>query len=167
MAWGSIQFDSPRLIPLSCYEGAAGDLQGPFPVPGGWLHLLGPFRHPEGTVCRNHGITNGLLSYLLLLQIIIAMWSVFIIEVVVRMFKGDSAEDVRSDDEADEAQEEESQHYKSQILKEAVGVEGIDFEVWKRHTRAKVASGSSGVSLPGHSDRKEFLNRIGCEKQID
>ncbi|KAI1074221.1 TLC domain-containing protein [Whalleya microplaca] len=169
MTCWSIYFDMPRVMPTACWKGTADNLQGPYPMPDGWSHLLEPFRDPAGTVCMDDGIRVGFLSYLLLLQAIMSMWSFFIVQVAVRVLRGASAEDVRSDEEEEEVQEEDSKpkHEESQVLEEEVGVEAIDFEVWKRRTRVKVAAGSSGVSLPGHSDRKELLNRIGCEKQID
>ena len=93
------------------------------------------------------------------------MWFALIIRVAVRVLKGDSAEDLRSDAEG----EEEESEYEAQPLEEEVGVEAIDLKGWERRSSAKrAATSSSGVSLPGHSsDRKELLNRIGCEKQID
>lgn len=55
-----------------------------------------------------------------------------------------------------------------QPIEEEVGVEDIDLKGWGRRSGVKrQASSSTGVSLPGHSDRKELLGRIGCEKQVD
>jgi len=110
----------------------------------------------------------GFLSYLLILQVMMFMWSVFIIRVAVRVLKGNSAEDIRSDEEEEEDEEQEEFEYEeAQPIEEEVGVEAIDLKGWKRRTGVKRAASSSGISLSGHSDRKELLNRIGCEKQID
>lgn len=165
----SIHFDTPRLMPTSCYSGSAEDLQGPFPVPDGWSYLLEPFRDPTGTVCMTDGIRKGFLAYLLLLQVVIIVWSAMIVKVAVRVLRGDSAEDVRSDDEGEEEEkiQEEPGFLISQVIEEEVGAESIDFEAWKRRTGSHGGAKSTGISLRGRSDRKELLDRIGCEKQID
>jgi very-long-chain ceramide synthase len=163
----SIYSDVPRLLTPACYRGTADNLQGPFPVPeNGWSHLLDPFRDPAGTLCYTNNIMLGFLSYLLFLQVMMIMWFALIIRVAMRVLKGDSAEDLRSDAEVEE---EESEYEKAQPLEEEVGVEAIDLKGWERRSSAKrAATSSSSVSLPRHSsDRKELLNRIGCEKQID
>lgn len=100
------------------------------------------------------------------------MWSVAIVQVAIRVLRGGSAEDVRSDDEEEEVVEEkerkeESELLISKVIEEEVGVESIDFKAWKRRVGSRDATSSTGISLPGHSDRKEFLDRIGCEKKID
>ncbi|KAI1444180.1 longevity assurance proteins LAG1/LAC1 [Annulohypoxylon stygium] len=163
----SVYSDMPKVMPTGCYRGTAGDLEGPFPVPDDWSHLLEPFRDPTGIVCMNDNIRLGFLSFLLLLQVVMMVWFAFIIQVIVRVLKGDGAEDVRSDDEGEEEDEEDMEYEGPVALEEEVGVESINFEVWKRRAGVKEVSHSSGLSLPGHSDRKELLNRVGCEKQID
>ena len=50
---------------------------------------------------------------------------------------------------------------------EEVGAESLDLKNWERRTGIKRQASSSGVRLPGHSDRKELLGRIGCEKQVE
>ncbi|KAI2637811.1 longevity-assurance protein [Hypomontagnella submonticulosa] len=168
----SIYVDLPRLIPAGCYSGTADTIQGPSRVPDGWSYLLEPFWNPTGSVCFNDGIRTGFLSYLLLLQATMIMWSVAIVQVAIRVLRGGSAEDVRSDDEEEEVVEEkerkeESELLISKVIEEEVGVESIDFKAWKRRVGSRDATSSTGISLPGHSDRKEFLDRIGCEKKID
>ncbi|RDL33014.1 uncharacterized protein BP5553_08453 [Venustampulla echinocandica] len=141
---------------------------GPFPIPQGWSHLLDPFRHPTGTVCFNDNIMLGFLSYLLILQVMMLVWSVFIIRVAVRVLNGKGAEDIRSDNEEEEnGEEEEFEYEEARPLEEEVGVEAIDLTAWERRTAVKMATSSSGASLPGHIDHKELLHRIGCKKQID
>lgn len=168
MTCWSVYSDIPRLIPEACYSGTADDLKGPFPVPSGWSHLLAPFRDPAGTVCFDRPITLGFLSYLLALQAMMLLWSVFIVRVALRVLQGSSAEDIRSDgeDEGDDA-EEEVEYEELPPLEEEVGVEDIDLKGWERRAGVNRTASSSGVLLPRHSDRKELLNRIGCEKQID
>jgi acyl-CoA-dependent ceramide synthase len=166
----SIYADLLRLTTPGCYSGRMDDLKGPFPVPDSWSHVFEPFRNPEGTVCFNDNIMYSFLFCLLFLQVITIMWFVVIMQVAMRVLKGGSAEDVRSDEEAEEDEEDEEEEFEyqeAQPLEEDVGVEDINLKGWERRTGVKRAASSSGVSLPRHSDRKELLNRIGCEKQID
>ncbi|KAI0146141.1 longevity-assurance protein [Xylariaceae sp. FL1272] len=174
MATWSAYNDSPRLMPSACWKGTQDNLEGPLPVPtSGWSHLFEPFRDPKGTVCMNDNLRIGFVVYLLVLQCVMIVWSAAIVRVAIKVLRGENADDVRSDDEASDEIEEELdveviESEKAQLLEEEVGVEAIDFEVWKRRTGVKAGtSRSSGVRVPGHSDRKELLNRIGCEKQID
>jgi len=171
MTCWSVYSDLPRLITPACYSGTADNLKGPFPVPeSGWSHLLDPFRDPAGTVCFNKNITFAFLSYLLFLQGLMLLWSVFIVRVALRVLRGGSAEDIRSDGEEEEEEvdeAEESEYEELQPLEEEVGVEALDLKGWERRTGVNRAATSTGVILPRHSDRKELLNRIGCEKQID
>lgn len=168
MTCWSVYSDFPQVVSPSCFSGTADNLRGPFPVPDGWSHLLDPFRDPAGTVCLNNNIMYGFLGCLLTLQVMMVMWSFFIIRVAVRVLKGNSAEDIRSGDEEDDKKEEIVEYEEVQALEEEVGVEAIDLEGWERRTARKRAASSSGVSSPllGHRNRKELLNRIGCEKQI-
>ncbi|KAK7747176.1 Sphingosine N-acyltransferase lag1 [Diatrype stigma] len=160
----SIHYDAPGLLTSACYRGTADDLQGPFPTSYKWSDLLAPFRDPAGTVCSNDTILTGFLVYLLALQVIMVMWFALIIRVAIKVLKGSGAEDVRSDSEMEE---EVAEYARPEPIEQEVGVEGIDLKQWERRTGAKRATSSTGITLPGHSDRKELLNRIGCEKQID
>jgi acyl-CoA-dependent ceramide synthase len=92
-----------------------------------------------------------------------------IVRVIIKVLKGGDAEDVRSDDEGGEEEEEEDEfvYEEAQPLEEEVGVEELDLRNWERRSGVRKQASSSGVSLPGHSDRKELLGRIGCEKQVD
>ncbi|KAI1439213.1 longevity-assurance protein [Xylaria sp. CBS 124048] len=167
----SVYTDLPRMMPTSCYQGAGDNVQGPFPVPDGWSYLLEPFRSPDGLVCVTDAINTGFLTYLLVLQAIMIPWSLSIVRVAIRVLSGKSAEDVRSDDEAEEEEKEkaagESNNESKQLVEKEVEADAIDFEVWKRRNSVKDTARSSGASLSRHSDRKELLNRIGCERQIE
>ncbi|KDN62443.1 putative TLC domain-containing protein [Colletotrichum sublineola] len=171
MVCWSVYYDLPRSLEQPCFRGAAEDVVGPFQPPEeGWSHLLEPFLDPKGTVCMTNGITKGFLTFLLALEVVICVWSFLIIRVTIRVLKGASAEDVRSDVE-DEKEEGEKSGYETEEVQavEDVGVESIDLKAWERRT-AKRGSGlrASGVSIHlSQSDRKELLNRIGCEKQIE
>ncbi len=90
-----------------------------------------------------------------------------------RVINGGTAEDSRSDDEGDEDSEHEEvdtihapQVAELAPFEEEVGVESIHLKGRTSPARRfRKANGSaSGVMLPGHSDRKELLGRIGCDK---
>jgi len=82
----------------------------------------------------------------------------------VKVLRGGQADDVRSDDEGEEELDEH------EVLEEEVGVESIILKGRVSNASKtrykKSASSATGVSLPGHSDRKELLGRIGCDKGV-
>jgi acyl-CoA-dependent ceramide synthase len=94
-----------------------------------------------------------------------------IVGVAVKVIRGGEADDVRSDDEGEE-EEEEHEVFEDELLpyEEEVGVESINLKGRVSHASKtrykKSASSATGVSLPGHSDRKELLGRIGCDKGV-
>lgn len=163
----SIYADGGVIIPPSCFAGPQGNVtQVPIPEHG-FAHWLEPFRDPAGIVCFTTNIRWSFIGALVFLQVLIAFWFVMIINVVIRVLQGAGADDTRSDGEDDEEEEEEYEYEEAQLVEEEVGVEDIDLKGWERRAGVKRAASSSGVSLPGHSDRKELLGRIGCEKQVD
>lgn len=169
----SVYFDNPNIVPQTCFRGGMNNLEGPLPQPSGWTWALEPFTDPEGLICFNQPILNGFFAYLVTLQGIMMMWSYAILKVVVKVLRGQNAEDIRSDDEGEEEvselEEEEDEDEESRLLEEEAEVDDGIVKAWERRNRVMLKRGgsSSGLHLPGHSDRKEFLNRIGCEKQID
>ena len=84
--------------------------------------------------------------------------------VAIKVLRGGNAEDIRSDDEAEE-EEEEIEYEELQPYEEEVGVEEINLAGWERRSGMKRGASSSGVTFS--STRKELLNRVGCEKQIE
>lgn len=165
----------PEETAYGCYKGKSGALVGPTPPPDRFMHLLEPFLDPEGTVCFNHQIKWGFLACLLFLQGITLMWFWLIIKVAVKVLKGGQADDVRSDDETEELEERSTLQFEKldpieiMPLEEEVGVEAINLKgrVSSSSKRYKKSTSSaSGVTLPGHSDRKELLGRIGCERGV-
>jgi very-long-chain ceramide synthase len=173
----SIYADIPNEIEYGCYRGKNGAITGPFPAPDRFGHLFEPFRDPEGVVCWNNGIKWGFLSALLFLQCLTLMWFSMIVKVAISVLRGKEADDSRSDDEADaeeELEDEEEDWEASKPLvqaefvpyEEEVGVEAINLKGRTSNASRyrKSASTSTGVSLAGHSDRKELLGRIGCDK---
>ena len=160
----SVWKDTPVLIPSSCFTGASESLVGPIPVPSGISHYVEPFVNPQGLVCWDDTIRWSFLSVLSFLQVLTLVWFFMIIRVAVKVIKGTGATDSRSDDEAEDG--EEFEYAEAEPLEEEVGIEDIDLHAWERRAGVKRQS-STGVSLPGHSDRRELLGRIGCEKQVD
>lgn len=176
MVCWSVYADIPATISYGCYRGKNGSITGPFPAPDRFGHLFEPFRDPEGLVCWNDTIKWGFLSALLFLQGIIIMWFVMILRVAIRVISGGQADDVRSDDEEDEEEileekilgtieqlDEEPQPYEEEVGVEAINLKGRTSNASRYR---KGASSASGVSIPGHSDRKELLGRIGCDKGV-
>lgn len=169
----SVWADIPETISYGCYRGKKGAIDGPFSPLDKFGHLLEPFQDPEGIVCWNDQIKWGFLSALLFLQGITVMWFALILKVAIKVLQGGDADDVRSDDEGDDEEEIEfgDEHIETpEVLpyEEEVGVESINLKGRTSNASRykKGGSSSSSVSLPGHSDRKELLGRIGCDKGV-
>jgi acyl-CoA-dependent ceramide synthase len=179
MVCWSVYADIPAVIDYGCYRGKNGAIEGPFPAPDRFSHLLQPFRNPEGIVCWNNKISWGFLSALLFLQGITLMWFWMIINVAIRVVRGGEADDVRSDDEGEEINyesekaslmnqgrdEPELPPYEEEVGVESINLKGRTSNASKTRYK-KGTSNATGVSLPGHSDRKELLGRIGCDKGV-
>jgi len=151
-----------------------------------WANLFKAYTDREGPICWNPTIRFSFLVLLLALQAIICLWFAMIVKVVYKVVSGQSADDVRSDDE-DEDEEVEQDSTNTAInaaktgaewapVEQEVGVEALNFAPRKSSgTNGTVAvvvtrkgrrstSRASGISIPGHGDRKELLGRIGCDK---
>jgi acyl-CoA-dependent ceramide synthase len=70
-----------------------------------WPNLVKAYTDREGPVCWNPTIRFSFLTLLLCLQAIIFLWFCMIVKVVVNVVRGNSADDVRSDDEGDDEEE--------------------------------------------------------------
>ncbi|CAI6308651.1 unnamed protein product [Periconia digitata] len=145
-----------------------------------WPNLVKAYTDRDGPVCWNPTIRYSFLTLLLALQVLILVWFSMIIKVIYKVLRGQPADDVRSDDEGEDEKEdieEELERVTHHQVNEAntgmewtpveqeVGVESLTFS--KRRERSSRSSGSSrasGISIPGHVDRKELLGRIGCDK---
>ncbi|KAK4244211.1 TLC domain-containing protein [Corynascus novoguineensis] len=174
----SVWAHTPEIMPTGCFRGGSdATFAGPFDPPAdkGITYLLEPLWDSEGVFCYNETVKWSFLSMLLFLQCLTIMWFSMILRVAVKVVKGAPAEDVRSDDEGEEGEveggddeDDEFVYEEAQPLEEEVGVEEIDLKNWERRTGVKrQGPTTTGVSLPGHSDRKELLGRIGCEKQVE
>lgn len=162
----SIYAHTPEIMPTGCFKGPNDNLVGPVAPPEGWTYLIEPFYKPDGHVCYNETVKWSFLAPLLMLQGLMLFWLTFIIRVLAKVLRGENAEDNRSDDEAAE-EEDEYVFEEAEALEEDVGVEALDLKGWERRNGVKIQASSSGVHLHGHSDRKELLGRIGCEKQVE
>ncbi|KAL7800123.1 longevity assurance proteins LAG1/LAC1 [Trichoderma ceciliae] len=164
----SIYAHTPEIIHSGCFVGPGDSLVGPLETPAGFAYLLEPFLNSTGLICFNSTVKWAFLTPLLLLQGITIFWFTMIVRVAIKVIHGDGAEDSRSDDEGDEEMDEKELVYEEiQPLEQEVGVEDLDLKSWERRSGLKKQASASGVSLPGHSDRKELLGRIGCEKQVE
>jgi len=173
----SVWADIPATINYGCYRGKNGAIIGPFAPPDRFGHLLEPFRDPEGIVCFNHQIKWGFLSALLFLQCITLVWLWMIVRVAIKVLKGGEADDTRSDDEGDVDEQLDEKIVGTIVqldeaelppFEEEVGVDAINLKGRTSNaSRYRKSNGSAtGVSIPGHSDRKELLGRIGCDKGV-
>ncbi|KAI0996341.1 hypothetical protein K3495_g11838 [Podosphaera aphanis] len=168
----SVYIDLPANIKFGCYKGRNGAIAGPFPPPDRIGHLLEPFRNPEGIVCMNNSIKWGFLGALLLLQGITLIWFWMIVQVALRVLQGGQADDSRSDDEEDEDVIMTDSEDTEPPLYEEIDTDSMTLKSRISSVRSNKfirkgaisAISATGVNLPGHSDRKEYLGRIGCDK---
>ena len=100
-----------------------------------------------------------------------------IVRVAIKVLKGGEADDTRSDDEGDVDEQLDEKIVGTIVqldeaelppFEEEVGVDAINLKGRTSNaSRYRKSNGSAtGVSIPGHSDRKELLGRIGCDKGV-
>lgn len=156
-----------------------------------WRNVFQPFVNPDAEVVKfNASIKWGFLGLLLGLQCITLMWLIMIIRVVIRVLRGQGADDTRSDAEDEDEEVDDDVELESNggpvqpsapfVAPEPqrfIEVEADSTELThsyirrsssgsKLRPRSKGAGGlSSGLNL---GERKEILNRIGClsEEQL-
>ncbi|WPH03228.1 Hypothetical protein R9X50_00610500 [Acrodontium crateriforme] len=145
--------------------------------------LFQPISNPQAqTVAFNANIRWWFLGLLLALQCLTIAWFVMICRVVMRVLRGEGADDTRSDGE-EEAEEEVEKDDQFQSINERdvdsehfieveASSEDMTYGAPKRTgsmsstSKMRVSKGiSSGLHLNGH---KDLLNRIGClsEEQL-
>ncbi|KAF2134715.1 longevity assurance proteins LAG1/LAC1 [Dothidotthia symphoricarpi CBS 119687] len=143
-----------------------------------WANLFSAYRDPNGPVCWMPSIRWYFLALLLSLQVFCCIWFCSIVKVVYKVLEGAGAEDVRSDDDEDELVENDTvlnaananadSGLSAPPKEEEVGVEALTFArmngASQRRQNRVSSSRASGISIPGHGDRKELLGRIGCDK---
>lgn len=167
----SVWAHTPNLLPTGCFTGSNASLTGPFDPPTGkglgLIYILEPLWRQNGLVCYNQTVKWSFLSALLFLQGITLCWFGMIVKVAVGVLKSDGAEGPRSDDEADGLEDHE-EVYEEIDLETEVGVGGLDLRSWERRSGVKITMATAtGVSLSGHSDRRDILGRVGFEKLVD
>lgn len=149
-----------------------------------WSNLLKAYTDRNGPICWNPNIRYYFLGLLLTLQVICVVWFGMVVKVVYRVLSGSGADDVRSDDEGDDEEIEQDptrsflnaattcgESGMSSLMtpkEEEVGVDALTFArmngASQRRQAKRESSRASGISIPGHGDRKELLGRIGCDK---
>jgi len=156
-----------------------------------WKNILQTYLDPQGPVCWNSRTQWSFLGLLLALQVITLIWFAMIVKVAWKVVNGHPADDERSDDEGEEEEEEieveefieprpapaspakAKANMEGLPVEEEVGVESLTFVrrsspgvlSYKRSSSGRGGSSrTSGISIPGHGDRKELLGRIGCDK---
>ncbi|KAF2107765.1 longevity-assurance protein-like protein [Lophiotrema nucula] len=187
----SIYADAPRDMAPGCYLGdgtmVPASATEQYDALGGnviWANLVKAYTDRSGTICWNPNIRYGFLTLLAALQIICIMWFALIVKIAYGVITGKGAEDARSDDEGEDSDLEIEDDIKSSHatiaakteagyapVEHEVGVEDLTFtrrsspglRNYRRANRSS-SSRSSGISIPGHGDRKELLGRIGCDK---
>jgi acyl-CoA-dependent ceramide synthase len=149
-----------------------------------WGNLLKAYTDQSGPICWNPSIRYYFLALLLFLQGICCVWFTMVLKVVYKVLSGTGADDVRSDDECDDDEEllehdpstsifnaiptcTESGLSAMPLKEEEVGVDALTFAKMSgasQRRQARREARTSGISIPGHGDRKELLGRIGCDK---
>ncbi|RSL50924.1 hypothetical protein CEP54_011696 [Fusarium duplospermum] len=147
-----------------CYRGMGDNLTGPFDIPtDGSRYWLVPLVSNSEIVCYDSKIMHAFLSGLLFLQGLMILWFIMIFKLVVRVLLGENAEDTRSDDEAENKNEQD-------YLEVEVGPENLCLPSRSSVTglaRSDSRNRSRGVSTSLQSDGRKLLDRIGCEKKIE
>ncbi|KAM0444840.1 hypothetical protein ACHAQK_002364 [Fusarium lateritium] len=163
MVCWSVYAHSLAVAGTSCFVGSGSNVVGPLPVPHdeGYSYILEPLFHTSGRVCYDYTIKSLFLSGLLFLEGLMLFWLVMIMKLVVRVLRGESAEDTRSDDEEDEECD-----IKSPIEIE-VDAENLQFS--KQHSTNEKGTSyvfQAAMVCNGSKQKKKYLDRIGCEHRI-
>lgn len=187
MVYWSVYAHTPTAMAPGCYlsDGSMVPMSNTtqFDALGGndiWGNILKAYTDQTGPVCWNPTIRYSFLGLLLALQGIICLWFITIVQVVYKVLSGNAADDARSDDEEEDSEVEiddevanvthpinsvKSSHDWPPV-EEEVDVDGLNLsrKGGPGSRNYKRSSRSSGISIPGHGDRKELLGRIGCDK---
>ncbi|KAJ9625769.1 Sphingosine N-acyltransferase lag1 [Taxawa tesnikishii (nom. ined.)] len=182
VCWSIWAHVANTVMPYGCYDSVTGaklSSDGGHEIMSNVLHA---YVNNGDQVCFNPQIRFAFLGLLLGLQAITILWFGMICRVAYRVLSGQGADDTRSDDEGEDEAESEDSHVdqrdqikdfsqkqpeldvRSKPVEEDVGVEELRFSKRQSPRRKKNKSRASGISIPGHADRKELLGRIGCDK---
>ena len=166
----SIYRDVPGVMLYGCYSGKTAEMISTNGTPNALSHMLWPFQDLDGTICLNKRIKWVFLSMLISLQILSMVWFVMIIRVVVKVVKGGTAEDSRSDDEEDvrdvkgSAHETPAESSSSGITNLTVCNSSSVGSSKSNLGRGPFRTSGGRVRLVDQSDREALLRRIGCDK---
>ena len=187
MVCWSIYKDVPYKMVYGCHSSITGELLSkehspPSDTPGTpggneiLSNIMQPFADPGGPICYNERIRFSFLGLLLVLQCLTIMWFWLIIRIAWKVINGQGAGDDRSDDEG-EAEVDNADEYIPEKadtsppiavppIEQTVGVEGLSLrrKVGPMFTTRRAGGPASALSISGHSDKKELLGRIGCDK---
>ncbi|KIL93901.1 hypothetical protein FAVG1_02463 [Fusarium avenaceum] len=162
MVCWSIYVHSLATVGTRCFVGSGKSIIGPQPVPHdeGYFYMLEPLIYTSGRVCYNSTIRSLFLSGLLFLEGLMIFWLVMIMKLVVRVLRGESAEDTRSDDEDEECE------VRPPI---EVQVDAKKLQFSKSNSASEKGSSSVFQAARGYNvskEKKNYLDRIGCEQKI-
>lgn len=178
MVCWSVYAGLPVGMPYGCYSLSTGAIPGSDGGSDIWSNVMHAY-NGEGPVCSNQRIQRTFLGLLLALQALTIIWFTMICRVAYGVISGKGAEDSRSDDEDEGEEDEVAQPSPKQLGKrpdtarsisgkmlkeEEVGVEQLRFVKRTSPPARRSKARASGISIPGHSDHKELLGRIGCDK---
>ncbi|KAF4443036.1 sphingosine n-acyltransferase lag1 [Fusarium acutatum] len=156
MVCWSVYAHSLAITGPNCFIGSGKNIIGPSEVPAdGYSYLFEPLIYTNGRVCYDYTIKTLFMSGLLFLEALMLVWFVMIVKLVIRVLRGENAEDTRSDNEEEEYEE-------SLPIKVEINAEKLQFP-------KKYPSGGRGTVFQSarvtnfSKDRKGCLDRIGCE----
>jgi acyl-CoA-dependent ceramide synthase len=187
-----VHVPSEKDMPYGCFDSVSGKQISSEGGEAIWSNIMASFDNPGGEVCFNNRIRVSFLSLLMALQVITLLWFGMIIRVAYRVIAERVAADTRLDvegedeEEEDELSEEEVEievhdppsalaNGDQKFIVEEVDGSGVNLTGVKhkrvdnavpvrRSSRKSPVAKASGISIPGHSDKKELLGRIGCDK---
>lgn len=193
MVCRSMFTEIPHVMKQGCYDSTTGEMISKNGGSAVWWNVMQPFDRPGGTICYNNNIRIAFTSLLMALQVLTLIWFGMIIRVAYGVLSGKGAEDSRSDDEGEDEEYEEIEYYEDNVksydgineivtqtialpIEEDVNAEEMNLGLRRKSTSPTTAStprrstrrtGSAratALSIPGHSDKKDILGRIGCDK---
>lgn len=153
-------------------------------------NVMRGWEDPDAVICFNPSIRWTFLALLMGLQVITLIWFTMIVRVAYRVLTGRGADEVRSEDEGGPDTEDDevpplrptppsrkttpvsltkkdsASSLRRPYLEEEVTADQLYLQrrtsspkLGRRTSRGR----TSGIHIPGHSDPKDILNRIGCE----
>lgn len=179
MVCWSIYKHVPEVMTYGCYDTPSETLltTDTSTVPFGdgvMTNVMKGWQDPQGVICLNKDMRWIFLYLLLGLQVILLLWFTMIVRVAYKVLSGKGAEEVRSEDEGEDTEEEEVTPVRTTsvtrnasplpaYLEEEVTADKLYVSRRTSSSRSRRSGRTTGLHIPGHSDPKDILNRIGCE----